>query len=255
MPRSADDALPASPAGILLALIDRLDSLVGLFAVRLAPKSTADPYGLRRAALGIIQILVNKQLDLDLAQAVEIVAGAQPVGVTPEAKAQVLEFIAGRLRAWLEEQNWPTDIVTAVLAEQSANPYRATIGIRELSEWMKRADWAQILDNFARCVRITRPEPTLYDIKPDLFSEPEEKALYQAYLKAEKKTATVNGAKANVAAFLKAFEPMAPVVSDFFEGVMVHVDDEHIRHNRLGLLQAISAMQKGRADLSYLSGF
>jgi glycyl-tRNA synthetase len=251
MPRSADDSLPASAAGTLLALTDRLDSLVGLFAVGLAPKSTADPYGLRRAALGVVQILVDKKWDVDLAQAVDLVAASQPINVTPEARAQVLEFIAGRLRSWLEEQDLPYDVVTAVLAEQSSNPYRALVGIRELQQWTQRENWEQILDNFARCVRITRPEPDRYEVKPDLFTEAQEKALYDAYLKASDK----KGANENVSAFLSAFEPMIPVVSDFFERVMVHVDDERIRRNRLGLLQSISAMQTGRADLSYLSGF
>ncbi|MCI0349492.1 MAG: glycine--tRNA ligase subunit beta, partial [Acidobacteriales bacterium] len=230
MPRSADDAFPTSPAGVLLALTDRLDSLVGLFAVGLAPKSTADPYGLRRAAQGVVQILVDKKLDVDLTRAVELVAASQPVNVTPEARAQVLEFIAGRLRSWLEEQDLPHDVVTAVLAEQSSNPYRALVGIQELQQWIQRENWEQILDNFARCVRITRPEPARYEVNPDLFTEAEEKALYDAYLKAN----TKHGADGNVSAFLSAFEPMIPVVSAFFERVMVHVDDERIRHNRLG---------------------
>jgi glycyl-tRNA synthetase len=251
MPRSADDLLPSSQAGTLLALADRLDSLVGLFAVGLAPKSTADPYGLRRAALGVVQILVAKKLDVDLAKAIELVAQAQPVKVTAEAQAQVLEFIAGRLRSWLDEQDWPHDVVTAVLAEQSSNPYRALVGIGELHEWTQRQNWETILDNFARCVRITLPESSQYEVKPGLFTEPQERALYEAYLQAKDKLPN----QGNVAGFLSAFEPMVPVVSNFFENVMVHVDDEQVRHNRLGLLQAISAMQNGRVDLSYLSGF
>jgi glycyl-tRNA synthetase len=249
MPRNADDSVPSSPAGTLLALIDRLDSLVGLFAVGLAPKSTADPYGLRRAALGVVQILVENKLDVDLERAIEVVAMSQPVDVTPEARAQVLEFIGGRLRSYLEETDWPHDVVMAVLAEQSSNPYRAIIGIEELYQWTKRQNWEQILDNFARCVRITRPEPTRYEVKPELLADSHEKALYEAYLKAHLPD------DANVSALLSAFEPIVPVVGEFFERVMVHVDDERVRHNRLGLLQAISSMQNGRADLSYLSGF
>ena len=139
LPRSADDMLPTSPAGTLLALADRLDSLVGLFGVGLAPKSTADPYGLRRAALGIIQILVQKEIDLSLGKAVELTIQVQPVRVQANTKDDVLDFIAGRLRAWVEEQEWPRDVIAAVLAEQSANPYRAMVGIRQLSEWVQSA--------------------------------------------------------------------------------------------------------------------
>ncbi|MBZ0284539.1 MAG: glycine--tRNA ligase subunit beta [Anaerolineae bacterium] len=251
LPRSASDSLPKSAAGTLLALTDRLDSLVGLFAVGLAPKSTADPYGLRRAALGIIQILVHKGLDFDLSAAVELAIQAQPVKVASGTKAEVLDFIGGRLRAWVEEQDWPRDVIAAVLAEQSANPHRALEGIRQLSQWVKRENWTPLLDGFARCVRITRGETERYGVNPELFAESQEKHLYAAYAEAFSR---LNPAD-NVDAFLSTFEPMLPAITDFFDHVMVNVEDEAVRRNRLGLLQAISAMQKGRADLSYLSGF
>ncbi|MBI5666667.1 MAG: glycine--tRNA ligase subunit beta [Chloroflexi bacterium] len=251
LPRSAEDSLPASAAGTVLAIADRLDSLVGLFAVGLAPRSTADPYGLRRAALGIIQILVAKHKDVDLRTAIELAALQQPVEVSAEARADVLEFIGGRLRSWVEEQDWPRDVIAAVLAEQSHNPYRALQGIEQLSTWVKRPNWEAILDSFARCVRITRGEETVYAANPDSFSEPQEKRLYDAYQQAADKL----DAGDNVDAFLRAFEPMLPAITDFFDHVMVNVEDDTTRQNRLGLLQAISAMQRGRADLSYLSGF
>ncbi len=162
LPRGADDALPTSAAGTLLAVADRLDSLVGLFAAGLEPKSTADPYGLRRAALGVIQILVEKELTVDLREAVALAADMQPLPVDPSVWTAVLTFIAGRLRAWVEEHGWAHDVIAAVLAEQSANPAQAVEGIRQLTEWVKRDDWAPILDGFARCVRITRAEKEQY---------------------------------------------------------------------------------------------
>ena len=251
LPRSADDELPPSPAGTLLSIADRLDSLVGLFAVGLAPKSTADPYGLRRAALGIIQIVVNKQIDLNLGKAIDRVIQTQPVRVPAGTKNDVLDFIGGRLRAWVEEQDWPRDVIAAVLAEQADNPYRAMEGIRQLSEWVKHDDWEPLLDGFARCVRITRAETAQYEVNPDNFSEGEEKHLYLMYTEALSRLSDTD----NVDGFLSAFEPMLPAITDFFEHVMVNVEDLSTRQNRIGLLQAISAMQEGRADLSYLSGF
>jgi glycyl-tRNA synthetase len=251
LPRYADDMLPTTQAGTLLSLADRLDSLVGLFAAGLAPQSTADPYGLRRAALGIVQIVTNKALDVDLSEAVAISAALQPLQVTDETKAQVLDFIAGRLRAWLEEQDWRHDVVAAVLAEQSRNPHRVLVGIRELSDWVQRPNWEQILDNFARCVRITRSEETLYEVNPERFAEPQESALWDAY----KTAATKLTGTGNVDEFLSAFEPMLPAITAFFDNVLVMAEDLAVRQNRLGMLQAISAMQRGRADFSQLSGF
>lgn len=251
LPRNADDLLPAAPAGALLGLTDRLDSLVGLFGAGLAPKATADPYGLRRAALGVIQILVHHKRDVSLPFVVELVAAAQPIKVGDQECLQVLDFIKGRLHAWLTDQGWAADVIAAVLAEQGANPYRALEGVRQLSEWVRREDWASILDAFARCVRITRPEPEHYPVDEEKFTEPPEKALYAAYQKAD---AALDSGD-NIDGFLNAFVPMIPAVNDFFDHVMVHVEDKAIRQNRLGLLQNISAMQKRRADLSELSGF
>ena len=251
LPRGADDTLPASQAGALLALADRLDSLVGLFAVGLAPRSTADPYGLRRAALGVIQIVIDKGFDVDLRLLIEQVALAQPVAVSDAARAQVLDFIAGRLRAWVEEQNWPRDVIQAVLTAQSANPTRALAGIAQLSQWVARDDWSKILDNFARCVRITRAEPEQYAVDAAWLIEPQEQALYSAALAA----AAQLEPESNVDDFLAAFAPIVPAIADFFDHVLVNAEDPTVRRNRLGLLQAISAMQEGRADLSHLSGF
>ncbi len=256
LPRGAGDALPETAAGTLLAVADRLDTIVGLFAAGLEPKSTADPFGLRRAALGVIEILVEKELDVDLLAALESVASAQPLEVTPEVKQAVLTFIAGRLRAWVEEHGWSRDLIAAVLAQQSHNPARALEGVRQLSEWVKRPDWSDILDGFARCVRITRGETERYPVDPELFEQPEENQLYMAYGQA----AVHLEAGDNIDAFLSAFLPMLPAITTYFgtgkgDGVLVNTDDPAVRRNRIGLLQAISAMQDGRADLSYLSGF
>jgi glycyl-tRNA synthetase len=251
LPRGAGDKLPASKPGVMLALLDRLDSLVGLFAAGLAPQSTTDPYGLRRAALGIIQVVIDQQIDLNLADAVAQVAGAQPIAVDAAAQTQVLDFIAGRLRAWLEEQDWARDVIAAVLAQQANNPYRALEGIRQLSAWVKRDNWQTTLESFARCVRITRSETTRHVIETARLTEPSEIALHQAYQQAVAQM----GDDGSVDAFLNAFQPMLPAVTRFFDSVLVNAEDPALRGTRLGLLQAISAMQLGKADLSQLVGF
>lgn len=251
LPRGVGDKLPASEAGALLAIADRLDSLCGLFAAGLAPQSTADPYGLRRAALGIVQILADRNISVNVRDLVNIVADQQPILVSPEVRTQVIEFIGGRLRSWLEEGGWHADVLAAVLAEQSANPARAVAGVRELTLWVTRSDWEAVLDSFARCVRITRNEPMQYAMDETLLVDNAERDLYATYQQA---VATLP-ADGNVDAFLTAFEPMLPAVTAFFNSVLVNTDDSAVRQNRLALLQAIAAMQKGKADLSHVSGF
>jgi glycyl-tRNA synthetase len=251
LPRSAGDMLPSSQAGRLLAITDKLDSLVGLFAVGLAPKSTSDPYGLRRTALGIVQILVDNAIMIDLRDAINLVSQGQPVDVTGDVKTQIVEFVKGRLDSWLDDEyDFTRDVINAVLTVQAHNPARAVVGIGELAQWVARDDWESILDNFARCVRITRDEAP-QSIQADAFVEPQEQALYAALQTAQSNLSDAD----NVAGFLSAFEPMVPVIAEFFDNVMVHADDPSVRNNRIALLQAISRMADGRADLSHLDNF
>ncbi|HVO41911.1 MAG TPA: glycine--tRNA ligase subunit beta, partial [Aggregatilineales bacterium] len=241
LPRYAGDQLPATPAGILLALADRLDSLVGLFAVGLAPTASADPFALRRAALGVVQILIANQIDIDLNAALDIVGAAQPVPVSEEVKATVLTFIAGRLETLLrDEMGLPYDAVEAVLAQQAVNPYRALVGVRELTTWIARPDWTTILDSFARCVRITRDKEAYTLYPADLFPE-QAVALYQAARAAH--AALKPGD--NVDGFLSAFEPVVPAVTTFFNNVLVMDENPAIRENRLALLQYVTRLAAG----------
>ena len=266
LPRSAGDALPRSPAGVALAIADRLDSLAGLFAVGLAPTASADPFGLRRAALGLVQIVLEHKIDLDLRAALKKAAAVQPVEVSEAVRAQIIEFVKGRLYVLLREQGNRHDVVEAVLVEQGHNPYRAAMGARELAEAMGgmgdelpeqavREKWLHTLDTYARCVRITRGHKR-YDLDPAAFVEPIERALFDAYQEAAAKLS----ADDNAGAFLEAFAPMVPVIERFFApaaegGVMVMHEDERIRRNRLALLQCIGELARGRADLSKLEGF
>jgi glycyl-tRNA synthetase len=252
LPRSAGDQLPQTTPGTLLAITDKMDSLVGLFAAGLAPKSTSDPFGLRRAALGVVQILINKEIDVDLREVVKKVAKAQPIILDDKTTVQLMEFIYGRLDVWLDEElGARRDVINAVLAEQAHNPYRALQGVQQLSEWIEKDGWENLLDNFARCVRISRGEKVRHKVNPELFEDEQEKELYAAYEEAAKQLEDGG----NVDAFLSAFQPMVPKIMSFFDAVMVNAEDKKVRNNRLGLMQAISDLQTGRADLSELAGF
>ncbi|MCZ7546573.1 MAG: glycine--tRNA ligase subunit beta [Anaerolineae bacterium] len=255
LPRSAGDALPQTPAGAALAIVDRLDSLAGLFAVGLAPTASADPFGLRRAALGLVQILLDHALDLDLRAALKEAATVQLVEVSDAVRAQIVEFVAGRLFVLLRERGEPHDVVEAVLAAQGHNPHRASVGVSELAAWTGRDDWPALLDAYARCVRITRGHAR-YEFSRKLLVAPVEDDLYTAYQEAAGKL----DAGSNVGAFLEAFAPLAPAIARFFAsadegGVLVMDPDMNLRQNRLALLQRIGALAEGRADLSKLEGF
>ncbi len=243
--------VPKSKIGVVVALADRIDSLVGLFAAGLAPTGAKDPFGLRRAAIGVVQPLIEHGISFDLREAFSKAAKLQPIPVSNEVQKQALEFIAGRLSVVLKDSGYRYDVVDAVLAEQSANPAASADAVKQLQAWVKRKDWHEILPAFARCVRITRDQKQTFRVNPKNFAEKPEEALFKALEKAE----SASRREGSVDDFLKAFVPMIPAVNEFFDNVLVMADDKVLQENRLGLLQRISALAGGVADLSKLEGF
>jgi glycyl-tRNA synthetase len=260
--------VPQSKAGFAIAIADRLDSLVGLFAAGLAPTGAKDPFGLRRAAIGVVQPLlvhgVMNNIEFDLKVAVEKAASFQPIPVSDEVKSQVLEFLTGRLRVVLTEPlharsyaaladfiGFRYDIVDAVLAAQSANPAASARAVKQLSAWVGREDWSSILDGFARCVRILKSVGADGDLKINrqLLVEAEEKNLYEAIQKG------VKAQPANVDEFLNTVMKLIPSITAFFDKVLVMAEDEKVKQNRLALVGQVANLSRGIADLSKLEGF
>jgi glycyl-tRNA synthetase len=241
--------VPKSKAGLVVALTDRLDSLVGLFAAGLAPTGAKDPFGLRRAAIGILQPLIEHDADFDLAEAVKRSAKTQPIEVTEETQAKILDFLTGRLSVVLKELGYKYDVVDAVLAAQSANPSASARAVKQLQAWVERADWHEILPGFARCVRITRDQETKFEVSETLLVEQAEKGLYEAVQSLPEKT------EGDVDSFLHNVVTLIPSINTFFDEVLVMAEDQKVRGNRLGLLQRIASLSDGMADLSKLEGF
>ncbi|MGB8212783.1 MAG: glycine--tRNA ligase subunit beta [Anaerolineales bacterium] len=241
--------IPKTRPGLALALADRLDSLTGLFAAGLAPTGTKDPFGLRRAAIGIVQPLMEHDIDLDLREAVQASTRLQPVEVKVEVQKQVLDFITGRLGVVLKDSGHKYDVVEAVLAEQSGHPAAAAKAVRQLTAWVTRPDWGMILPGYARCVRITRDQKEKFAVRPEAFVEEAEQNLYDAV------SAQPSAFGGDVEALLNTVLVLIPSINTFFDKVLVMADDPAIRENRLGLLQKIAALADGVADLSKLEGF
>jgi glycyl-tRNA synthetase len=245
------EAVPKTKAGVAVALSDRLDSLVGLFAAGLAPTGAKDPFGLRRAAIGVVQPLIEHDLRFDLREAVAASAGTQPIAVSDEVTAQILDFIAGRLRVVLQDHGFRYDVVDAVLGAQSADPAGAARSVRQLQAWVERPDWGTILPAFARCVRILRSASAAAgeSVSEKLFAEAEEQALHKAV------QTTIRAQPSTVDEFLEIVVRLTPSINAFFDYVLVMTEDEPVRRNRLALLQQIVALSAGLADMSKLEGF
>lgn len=251
LPRFPGDAVPASKAGLAVGLADRLDSLMGLFAAGLAPTGTSDPFAQRRAAIGLVQLLSAFEIDFNLLHWLELAARQLPIETSVEQLTACAEFITGRLRSSLLDQGYRYDVIDAVLAEQHNNPASAQREVKALAQWVEREDWHTILPAYSRCVRITRDISTKQQIDPAKFIDASENELYRVLETAENKSQ--NQGSVNEA--LSAFLPMIPAVNNFFDAVLVMSEDSTVRANRLGLLQRVSALLHGAADLSRLEGF
>ena len=269
LPRQAGDELPQSKPGILLALADRLDSLVDLMGVGEQVTSSADPFGLRRTALGVIRVSVERELDVSFPDLCRIAAPNRPIDLADNGVEKVLGLMRGRLYYWLNEitpdidttgsergiiktGNWyALEAVDAVMSEHMDWPLRAVRTLEQLIAWTKKENWSEILDGYARCVRITK------DVSPDihtsstLLKESAEIELHQKYQQARDKVEKTK----DVDTLLESIENMLPAITRFFDEVLVMAEDEEVRRNRLALLKGISSLADGIVDLSVMPGF
>jgi glycyl-tRNA synthetase len=143
------------------------------------------------------------------------------------------------------------DVVSAVMAVQKTNPAGAFQAVEQLGRWVEKENWMEILPAYSRCVRITRDQSDFYEVDPGLLVETAEKNLYQCIIKAE----MTPREKGSVDEMLQVFIGLIPAINQFFNEVLVMADDARLSKNRLGLLQRISSMANGVANLSYLEGF
>jgi glycyl-tRNA synthetase len=245
-PLNIDSNLPESIPAVIVGLADRLDSLVGLLSVGLRPTGATDPFGQRKMALGCVQLLLGKNLDIDLRVVLEMAAQAQPVR-TEGVVEQAASFILKRLQGVLRDRGYRHDVLEAVLSVQGHNPHRALKSIEQLTIWIAREDWSKILDSFARCVRIIPEDEELASIDYGLFSSESETDLWEALSNIDPSD-TVDD-------FLSSFTVIIPAVTSFFNEVLVMTDDLDVRSNRIALLSSVSRLANGVVNMSKLDGF
>jgi len=251
LPRYAGDAVSETMPGVVVGLADRLDSLVGLFAAGLAPKGSADPYGLRRAAMGIVQTLADKRISLDLRQAIAWAADTMPIPADESVQQGVLEFIAGRQRAMLLDAGYRYDLVDAVLAERGHNPLLAVEAVKTFDPWVEKPGWQSLLNAYGRTKRIVRTLPEVYAVRPELLPEPAASGLYEAYQSVRMRV----GRDGSLDDLMSALAEIEPSINRFFDEILVMAEDPEVRRSRLGLCQAVSSLTDGIVDLSRVEGF
>ncbi|MDP9010669.1 MAG: glycine--tRNA ligase subunit beta [Pseudomonadota bacterium] len=254
-PRYAGDALPATNIGRAVALADKIDTLVGIFAIEQRPSGTKDPFGLRRAALGVLRILLEAGLDVDLAELLAVAAAAQPVqraGVVDE----VYDFIAERLRGMLLEQPGTTpEMLDAILANRPRSPLDAVTRLAALKGFLLLPDAGVLAAINKRIANILKKTQVRSDVvvDPEGLTEDAERGLHHALMDLRDPVLEATSQR-RYADSLQALVGLRAPVNDFFDRVMVMDENLDKRNNRLALLRDVQILLGGVADLSRLPG-
>jgi glycyl-tRNA synthetase beta chain len=260
-PKFAGDRLPESGESIALALADRLDALVGIFATGERPTGVKDPYALRRAALGVLRILIEKQLDIPLPALLEMTIdvynedGELDIKLDSETQAQLRQFILDRLRAYYAGQGFDINTFNAVAAVNPARVYDFDRRIRAVSDFFdseKEAATALAAANkrIANILKKEAVDDSKYD--PALLTEAAERELASVLESLQKSTRTAFENQHYAKGLTELAQLRAPV-DRFFDEVRVMDDDEKTRNNRLGLLSALRDLFLQVADISHLN--
>jgi glycyl-tRNA synthetase beta chain len=254
LPRFAGDRLPATATGRALALADRLDSLLGIFAIGQAPSGARDPFALRRAALGVLRILIEGELNLDVQQLLEQAAASfEPTIRAEYAIETVFEFVLDRLRGYYLDQGVRPDTFEAVLDCRPTRPLdfdhrvRAVNAFRELPEAASLAAANKRIRNILRQVDTVLP----FEVRPDLLVEDAEQALAGRLVELSSEVVPLMEAGLYGEALSRLASLREPV-DTFFDRVLVMADDPAIRDNRIALLNELGSLFLRVADFSRL---
>ncbi len=254
-PRFAGDALPASQVGRLVAVAERLDAVCGGFAVGLIPTGSQDPFALRRAGLGLIQIVLDGGWGVDLAAWVardlELLA-ADGVKVAEDAAAQALDFLGRRLHYALCSQGVAEDVVRAVLAAGASRPVDARARAAALAELRWEDSFADVATSFKRVHRIIPDGFEPVAVEAAVLVEAAEQELLAACAAVEAEAAPLRAA-GDYGQLLRRLVTLRPAVDRFFDDILVMAQEEALRTARLSLLARIRALFDGIADMSQLA--
>jgi len=257
MPRFAGDALPSSGVSASVALADKLDTLVGIFGIGQLPKGDKDPFALRRAAIGVLRIVTELSLPLDLETLVSKAIDVYGDKLTnAETQSQVVDFVLGRFTALLQDQAIAIDVIQAVAARRPTKPadYLARVHAVDKFRALEEAEaLAAANKRVANILAKQNVEVTdTVNIDESLLAEEAEKALY-VELKAAQKEVDIAVPSQDYTRILTALATLRNVIDNFFDNVMVMADDEAVKNNRLALLSLLRQLFLTTADISILA--
>lgn len=254
LPRFAGDELPQTRTGCAVALADRIDSLVGLFGINQPPSGTKDPFALRRAALGVLRIIVERDLPLDLAELIDWAQAQYPALPAGNVRDQVLDYVLERFRAWYEEEGIPAEIFLAVQARRPTRPVDFHLRVKAVHAFGQLPEAQALAAANKRVSNILNKEHAtdlVSHVNEALLREEAERTLAEAISLKEKEVLPLFQ-KQDYSAGLKRLAELREPVDRFFDQVMVMAEDAAIRANRIALLSRLRELFLRVADISLL---
>ncbi|MDP5206240.1 glycine--tRNA ligase subunit beta, partial [Alishewanella sp. SMS9] len=251
MPRFAGDQLPSRLEGAAVAIADKLDTLVGIFGIGQVPKGDKDPFALRRAAIGALRIMVEKQLPLDLVDLIRFSQQTFGSKLThSEVANDVVDFMLGRFRAWYQDEGYSIDVIQAVLARRPTNPADFDRRVKAVAAFRKlEAALALAAANKRVANILAKVDTAIADtVHENLLQENAEQALFSAINAEQVYQASVS----DYTSALSHLAALREVIDHFFDQVMVNADDAAVRANRLALLKQLRELFLQVADISVL---
>ncbi len=251
LPEGLEDPVPVTVGGAILSLADKLDTVVGVFGVGVNISGSSDPFGLRRQALAICKIILEKKFQLSLSRLLDKAISLLSDRLTvpgDRLKETLMDFIEGRMRFIFEKQGYRYDLVNAALGPGIEYPTQTEARIRALNELKESQNFEQFILMVKRVKNIVK-EPSRARLNSALLKEKEEKELYSA-LKIIRKNVEEMLARNDYASAQKMVFRLQPPLNNFFEGVLVMAEDRKVRNNRLALLSQILELTGELADYS-----
>ena len=249
-PRFAGDSLPSTDAGIAVSLADKMDTLTGIYGIGQGPTGSKDPYALRRTALGMLRILLEAKIELNLKSLIDFSLSLHLKEVDRKCTGDIYNFMMDRLKAYYRDANIDTNIYEAVLAVSPDSPLDFHYRIDALNEFTQSADSKSLIEANKRIANILKDsDEKLEELNSNMLLEDSEKILYKA---TESLTKELSGSK-NYKEIMKSLLNLKDSIDSFFDNVMVNAEDDKVRSSRLALIRRVRHLFLSVADISHLS--
>ena len=249
-PRFAGDTLPSTNEGLVVAIADKLDTITGIYGVGQAPTGSKDPYALRRLALGLLRILLEAKIELNLKSLIKISLDLHLEGVDRGAYDSIYKFMMERLKAYYKDVNIDSSVYEAVLAVNPDSPFDFHLRVEALNEFIQSADSKSLIESNKRIANILKDSTENHsELNSEMLVEDSEKNLYKATELLSKQLLD----KQDYKTIMRSLLELKEAIDAFFDNVMVNTDDLKVREVRLALISRVRVLFLSVADISHLS--